>query len=76
MATTVQQANAPAHAAESFPAKAVYWLIAFAVIIGLGIAFSMMRERWISTPAGDTYSVPAEVAPPTSDRTTAPTRAE
>ncbi|GEM_PF-4203455 len=63
MATTVQQANAPSQAAESLPAKVVYWLIAFAVIIGLAVAFSMMRERWISTPAGGIYNTPAEVAP-------------
>tara|TARA_B110001454_G_scaffold16145_1_gene14535 strand:- start:31967 stop:32224 length:258 start_codon:yes stop_codon:yes gene_type:complete len=63
MATTVQQANAPSQAAESFPAKAVYWLIAFAVIIGLGLTISMMRDRWIASPAGETYSFPVETPP-------------
>lgn len=76
MATTVQQANAPSQSAESFPAKAIYWLIAFAIIIGLSIAFSMMNERWIRSPAGNNNSTPAEVAPPPYDRSTSPTRAE
>ena len=45
------------------PSKILYWAVGLAVLIILGLAFSMMRQRNVTVPQRDLLSTPMNSVP-------------